>query len=264
MLTDHHCHLQDEKIRPHLDNVLKKAEAKGITKFVSCGTSEEDWRQVLDLSKKYPQILPAVGIHPWKVKKISEGWKKKLSRLLENNPHCLVGEIGLDLHFVKESIATQQGVFKAQLEIARQYQRPVAVHNLKSWHLSIPVLKEFDDLTILLHSFSASLEITEQLLELPNSFFSFSGAILDHPKKNLPQIVNTIPDNRLLLETDSPYLLPKIDQIENHSYNEPANMIFVLEKIAEIKKLDIDSLKADIADNSKRFLHHLSNDSLDL
>lgn len=258
MLTDHHCHLQDKKIRPHLEEVLKNAAKNEITNFICCGTKEGDWQDVLHLHQQYHRIIPAVGIHPWEVKDVSNNWQDRLTEILDSNPACLIGEIGLDLHFAKDSIDKQQTIFNTQLQIAKKYNRPVTIHNLKSWHLVIPVLKEFDDLTIMLHSFSASLEITEQLLELPNSFFSFSGAILNHPKKNLPSIINTIPDNRLLLETDSPYLLPQIDQIENHSYNEPANMIFVLEKIAEIKKLGIDSLKAVIADNSKRFLYHLS------
>ena len=262
MLTDHHCHLQDEKIRPHLKHVLKNAANHDITSFICCGTKIEDWQEVLGLHEQYDQIIPALGIHPWEVKHLSNDWEANLKKNLQDNPNCLVGEIGLDMQFVKDSIDRQQTVFKTQLQIARGFKRPVAVHNLKTWHLVIPILKDFKEVTIMLHSYSASLKITDQLLALPNIYFSFSGAILDHPKKALPEALNKIPHNRLLLETDSPYLLPKIDEVKNQAYNEPANMIFVLEKIAEIKKLDIDALKKQLAENSQRFLHHLATSDL--
>jgi TatD DNase family protein len=253
MLTDHHCHLQDKTILPHLNHVLKNATQKGITKFICCGTSEEDWQAILDLSKNHTQILPAIGIHPWFVEKVSTKWNAQLQNFLKKNPTCLIGEIGLDLHFCKETINKQKVIFSEQLEIAKAFHRPVSVHNLKAWHLVLPVIEKYTEINIMLHSFSASTEITEKLAKHPNIYFSLSGSILN-PSQKMEKVISRLPLDKILLETDSPFLLQKIDKITNHEYNEPANLIFSLEKLAKIRKLDSEFLKQQLAKNSNRFL----------
>ena len=253
MLTDHHCHIQDPKIFSHLQKVLSNAEENDILQFICCGTYEDDWRQVSDLAQKYPQIIPAVGIHPWYVENVSSDWQARMKKILEQNSNYMVGEIGLDLHFCKETIEKQKEIFQIQMEIAKKFYRPVCIHNLKSWHILIPILKKYSDIKILLHSYSGSMKITKQLIEFPNIYFSFSGTILESSTKSA-KIINLIPINRILLETDSPFLLPKYDKIINREYNEPANLIFVLEKMSEIKKIDIGILKIQITENSKGFL----------
>ena len=252
MLTDHHCHLQDSKFFYNLDIIIKNADENGISKFIVCGTSEDDWQRVLDLSNKYPQIIPAIGIHPWFVEKITPRWQSKMEQILDTNPNCLVGEIGLDLHFCKDTIEKQQDIFTTQMEIAKKYNRQVSIHNLKSWHLLVPILKKFIDLKILLHSYSGSLEITKNLNLFPNIFYSFSGTILG-PQKRSEKIISQIPFNKILLETDSPFLLPKYENIKNQEYNEPANLIFILKKMAKILKIDPDILKNQISENSIRY-----------
>lgn len=254
MLTDHHCHLQDSKIYPHLVQVLENAAKYDISRFICCGTCEDDWQSVLDLSAKYPPIIPAIGIHPWEVQKISENWQNRMESILLENQNCLVGEIGLDLHFCKDTIEKQLEIVSLQLEIAEKYHRPVSIHNLKTWHLLIPILKKFTKVNIMLHSFSGSPEIVEQLINFPNIYFSISGAILNQSVKKLQSIMALIPLTKILLETDSPFLLSNYDKITNREFNEPANLIFVLEKMAEILKIDREFLKAQVIENSKYFL----------
>ncbi len=253
MLTDMHCHLQDKQIFPYLSDVIQKAKKKGINQFLCCGTSESDWQSVLNLHNKYPQIIPAVGIHPWEIKTLSANWTDKFADILTENTECIVGEIGLDLHFCKDTIAEQKDILITQLEIAREFNRPVCIHNLKAWHLLLPIISNFTDIKIMFHSFSCSLEITQHLIKMTNTFFSFSCTILDNQKKSFSEIINIIPDNKLLIETDSPYLLQK-NESKNRNYNEPANLIFVLEKIAKIRNISNENLRKQLIINSENFI----------
>jgi len=254
MLTDHHCHLQDSKIYLHLVQVLENAATYDISRFICCGTCEDDWQSVLDLSAKYSQIIPAIGIHPWEVDKVSENWQNRMESILREKPNCLVGEIGLDLHFCKDTIEKQLDIVRLQLEIADKYHRPVSIHNLKTWHLLLPILKQFYEVKIMLHAFFASQEIVTELIQLPNVYFSISSSLLEKSDVKLLEFLGNLPIDKILFETDSPFMLPKYKKITNKEFNEPANLIFVLEKMAEILKIDIENLKAQIKENSKRFL----------
>ena len=251
MLTDMHCHLQDPKLFSHLPEILQKAEKKGVKEFLCCGTSEKDWPDVLYLSENYPNIIPAVGVHPWNANSFSSD---NMEKFLAKHKNCLVGEIGLDLHFCKESIALQKNIFLAQLDLAKKYNRSVCIHNLKAWHLLLPIIKKFPHTKIMFHSYSGSLEITGQLVAQSNIYFSFSGTLLNNSNKSFEKIIGIIPLNRLLIETDSPYLLPQDSRIENKKYNEPANLILILEKIAQIKKLTTMEMQKKLTENSKSFI----------
>ncbi|MBN2282220.1 MAG: TatD family hydrolase [Candidatus Marinimicrobia bacterium] len=253
MLTDHHCHLQDPKILPEIEKLLLQARNKDIFRFICCGTGEEDWSQVLKLSERYSEILPAVGVHPWFVEKSSPDWIVKLERLLKQVPKCMIGEIGLDLYFCRETLELQKFFFEKQMLLGRKYGRPVSIHNVRASHLLLPFLRQFSDVKVLLHSFSASPEMTRELAALPKIFFSFSGTLLNSSKK-LKEQIHLIPFNRILLETDSPDLLPQVLKNSGHKINVPANLIFVLEKMAEILNIAPNILKEQLAENSDTFL----------
>jgi len=253
MLTDHHCHLQDPKIFPLLHQALSNAKQNDICRFICCGTGEDDWPEVLDLSKKYKQIIPAIGIHPWFVEKISPNWQTRIETFLSENPECMVGEIGLDIYFCKETIEKQKSLFEIQLQIGQKYNRQVSIHNVRASHLLLPILKKYQDVKILLHSYSGTTETTKEFIEMSNVYFSFSGTILNSSKK-LGKNIEIFPIERILLETDSPDLLPRTDKITNREYNEPANLIFILEKMAEVLKIDTEILEKQLMKNSNEFL----------
>ncbi len=252
MLTDMHCHLQDDAIKTKLPEIITRAQAKGIDHFLCCGTTESDWTEILQLHKNNSSILAALGIHPWKVDTISDHWLDNLKRLLKANRATIIGEIGLDLHFKKAAIERQTDVFIQQMALAQQLSRPVVIHNLKGWHLLLPLLKKFPDINIMLHSFYTSAQITQELVAMPNIYFSFGGAILSKNDKKLSKILQLIPDNRLLTETDAPFMLPAI--LHHQKYNEPANMIFTIEKLAKIKNITVKKLKSQLDQNSQQFL----------
>ncbi len=254
MLTDMHCHLQDERILTFLPQVLEKAEKVGVDNFLCCGTNESDWQLVLDLHQEFPRIIPAIGIHPWFVNEISTNWREKFINILQENKECNIGEIGLDLYFYKDAIDKQKEILLAQLEIARSYSRPVSIHCLKAFHLLLPIINNFPDVKIMLHSFSGSLKIVEQILDMKNVIISFSTAILGNHKRSLNDIINIIPADRILLETDSPFQLPKSDLILNRDFNEPSNLILVLKKVAEYKNMEVEILRKQIIVNNGNFL----------
>ena len=186
MYFDAHIHLMN------LEN-LKTAEEKGVSAFVLNATTPNEWADVLQISLKEKTIYPAIGIHPWFVDNLQNDWTNLMNNYLQKYPFLMIGEIGLD--FLRQNKNMQLFVFKTMLEFAKKYHRPVHIHCIKAWNEMLLLLKEYPDLKILFHHFSASKEIVNQLLKF-DTYFSISNS------KNFKHI----PQERLLVETDSPSL----------------------------------------------------------
>ncbi len=199
MLIDAHAHLQNLSAE-ELKHAL--AFTDNLQKIVVNATCEADWNDTLNLASRYHIIAPQLGIHPWYVDTVSECWLQKLSSLLLENANCGIGEIGLDYSpKYKEYRETQLLIFSAQLNLAADLKRPVSIHCVKGWEDLIRIIKQYK-LTILFHGFYASVEILKELLKF-DAYFSFSSKLLiHHPQEKLSELLNLIPDNRLLVESD--------------------------------------------------------------
>lgn len=248
-LFDAHCHLQALEIFPDIGKVMERATKFGVERIACCGTCSEDWRKVFQLAERFQQIIPMIGIHPWFV---SKGWKDDflvLEKLLHENPKAGIGETGLDFQKRFTNRAEQEASFAAHLNLARKLNRPVAIHCVQTWGRLIEILREHPAQRILLHAFSGAAELIPELIEL-NCWFSFCGLVTDPQAKRVRVSLVAVPDDRLLIETDSPDFTP----MGCLSPNEPANLVHIARAIAELRGIPLENFATQTFINSEYFL----------
>ncbi|MGJ8696342.1 MAG: TatD family hydrolase [Verrucomicrobiaceae bacterium] len=251
MLIDAHNHLQDPRFAGQQETLIKEMKAAGIAACVVNGTGEHDWPAVAQLAENHPGfIIPSFGLHPWKVGSHSPDWLSTLRDYLSRFPNAAVGECGLD-RWIKNPDPAQREVFETQLELARDLNRPCTIHCLKAWGALLDTLHSLTSLPpFLLHSFGGSAEVAAQLTGL-GAYFSISGYFLHDRKKAQLQIFNTIPPERILLETDAPDMLPPSRAISHPlpELNHPANLPSICREVAKSTKLPVDQC----IENTKSF-----------
>ncbi len=199
--------------------------------MLCCGCNEANWNTVLDLARTHREIVPSFGIHPWHMQGRSGNWIEVLERYLAAQPSG-VGEIGLDHAVVPRVDEEQESVFLAQLRLARKLQRPLSIHCRKAWGRLLSILdREGGGPWLgLIHSYSGSAELVKPLEEM-GWYISFSGAITRPENKRARQALKAVSPGRLLIETDSPDLLP-VGLAD--AANEPANLALVAACAAQI------------------------------
>lgn len=258
---DSHNHLQDPALVPYQTMILKDCATGNVRKMVVNGTCEEDWAAVKALAESHPtMIIPAYGLHPWRIRQRSTQWLTTLGQYLEESPAAVVGEIGLDRWINDYDIHDQLETFTHQLQLAAELRRPVTIHCLKAWQLlheqisALPALPK----GFLLHSYGGSAEMIQPLAKL-GGYFSISGYFA-HPKKQRQHsILQRIPLDRLLLETDAPAMLPPKHLIKyplnDETLNHPANIARIYSFAASILDIDEAVLAQQVSENFNRLFH---------
>lgn len=247
---DAHCHLQDEALFPNFGDVLQRAVDAGVEQVACSGTSPDDWERTFRCAEKDERIIPLIGIHPWFVSKDWEEDFKLLKKLLEEHPDAGIGESGLDFQDRFANQAGQEASFAAHLDLARELDRPVAVHCVQAWGKLLELLEEHSAPRVLLHAFSGSKELIPQLIER-NCVFSFGGMITQPRAKKARESVAAVPEERLLIETDAPDFLP--DAAGLTAPNEPANLACVARTVAELRGISFESVAETTTQNARRF-----------
>ncbi|GBG59145.1 hypothetical protein CBR_g32162 [Chara braunii] len=211
---DAHCHLQDVRLGGCLDDVLSEARVAGVRWFAVNATTEEDWRDVKALADKHPEsVAPCFGLHPLFLSSRSCQWMPKLESMLRETPSAAVGEIGLDKRPICDvDFDTQVEVMKAQLQLAKEIGRPVSVHCVRAYGDLLRIVKEMGEFQagLILHSYMGSAEMVGPFSSL-GAYFSFSGFIGGLQAKKAEKMLQRVPLDRLLLETDCPDALPYVD-----------------------------------------------------
>lgn len=256
-MIDIHNHLHDHRLSPFLEPLIEKMKEAGITQCVSNGTSPDDWPILAKLAEKHPDfVIPAFGLHPWKVKKRPSDWLPQLKSFLADFPHAHIGECGLDRWIAEPDIDAQKAVFMTHLELAHELRRPLSIHCLKAWGALLECLAEIPlPPHALLHSYSGSLEFAQQLRQKHDPWFSFSGYFLQARKKDQCAVFSQLPSDRILMETDAPDMLPPPEAISHplpDELNHPANLPLIAENFLANcgEKINL----AKLNDNSDCFL----------
>jgi len=256
-LCDSHCHLQDERLAPFLNDVMARARSSGVARFVCCGTSESDWPLVKRLAGANPSILPQYGLHPWYVANRSPDWRNALAACLEANPLSGLGEAGLDHAVTDRDDVGQAAVFRAQLQLAVDLHRPVSIHCRRAWGAMLDLLKEFGSFPagLVFHSCSASSDLIGELVAL-GGYFSFSGSITFSGNKRGRRTLLAVPPDRVLIETDTPVLHPnvppRLTDKNAKPLNEPANLLHVLRAVSQIREIDEQDMAVQLWRNTAR------------
>jgi TatD DNase family protein len=257
-MFDTHCHLQDERLRPHLEAVLQRAAAAGVTALLCCGSAEADWAGVHDLAQRHPALLPAYGLHPWYVMERSPAWLDQLRARLET-PAAAVGEIGLDHALDPSTFVAQEAVFLAQVHLAAERHRPVSLHCRRAWGRLMELLDHhgWPPDGIVLHSYSGGKDLVPALARR-GAFFSFSGAITHDLNRRGRDAVAAVPADRLLIETDAPDIpaalpdgTPAFRDADGRVMSEPAHLVQVVATVAALRGLT-PAEAAELTDRNAR------------
>lgn len=249
MVFDSHAHLDNIRFSEDRDEVIARARENGIAGIINAGACMQSSACSIELAEKHDFIYAAVGVHPHDAKEVNDGDYEQLAQWTNHPKVVAVGEIGLDYYYDLSPREVQQQVFIRQLDVARQTSMPIIIHD-RDAHGDILQLikKEAQGLTGVFHCFSGSMEMMRDVIAL-GFYVAFGGSVTFKNAAKLPAIAAAVPLDRLLLETDCPYLTP---QPYRGRRNEPNYVNFVAEHIAELREIEIAELGEVTTANVKR------------
>jgi TatD DNase family protein len=235
LLTDSHCHLA---MFEGANEALVRARDEGIRGFLVPGTTLADSRQVVSLVQDHEDVWGAVGVHPHEAKDFDESTGRELRLLADDQKVVAIGEIGLDYHYDFSPREVQRNVLIEQLQLAKELDLPVIIHNRESTDDLVAVLEreELRGLRGVLHSFTESYEVARRVLEL-GYYISFSGIVTFRSADALRDVASRLPHDRVLIETDTPYLAPVPHRGRR---NEPAYVSAVAALLAGLWNVDVN------------------------
>jgi hydrolase, TatD family len=249
MLFDSHAHLDDKSYNDDRAEVIARAAAGGLTGILTAGTDVFSSARAVELAKQYDRVWAAVGIHPQDAKDAKEADYEKLAAWCSLPKVVAVGEIGLDYHYDFSPRDVQQAVFVRQLDLARQVGKPIIIHDREAHGDTMAIIKrEGQGLAGVFHCFSGSVEMAREVLKM--GFYLAVGGVVTFAKANkLHEVVKAVPLERLLIETDCPYLTPVPFRGRR---NEPAYVRYVAETVAGLLGMDTAAVAAAATANTKR------------
>ncbi|MFV0275293.1 MAG: TatD family hydrolase [Bacilli bacterium] len=227
--VDSHCHIYEDEI------IIEEALKNNVNILISSGCDEKSNLKVLQLIEKYDNVYGCIGYHPSEVKNISDNNLSLLKKQCDNPKIIAIGEIGLDYYYGKENKFNQIKMFKKQLELATILKKPIVVHSRDAAKDTYDLLKEFK-LTGSIHCFSYGVDMAKQFVKL-GYHLGITGVVTFKNSEKLKKVVKEIPLDKLLLETDSPYLTP-IPYRGKTNY--PKYIPFIAKEIARIKQIDVE------------------------
>lgn len=243
---DTHAHLYDKAFDRDRDEVLART-LEAVDYVVIPSENYETSQKAVRLAGTYGPVYGAVGIHPHETKYASEEILQKIGDLAQLPKVKAIGEIGLDYHFFYSDKETQQKWFARQIKLARDLDLPFLIHDREAHGDTLSILKKHKNSRMrgIMHCFSGSVETAEELMKL-GFYISFAGPLVFPNSRRLKEAAREIPLDRLLIETDSPYLTPPPHRGER---NEPANVIYVAEEIARLKGIPVETVVEETRKN---------------
>ncbi|MBP2650397.1 MAG: ycfH [Firmicutes bacterium] len=252
MLFDSHAHVDDPKFDDEQAEVIARAAANGVTGFINVGSDMLSSARSVELAGKYQSIYAAVGIHPHDASDARESDYDKLAKWTENPKVVAIGEIGLDYHYDDSPRDVQQMVFIRQLDLARKLVKPIIIHDREAHgDLMTIVKKEGQGLTGVFHCFSGSVEMAMEVIKM-GFYISIAGTVTFNNAQKVKEVAGVVPLERLLVETDSPYLTPRPHRGKR---NEPAHVRLVAEEVARLRGIDLATLAEATTNNVKKLFN---------
>ncbi len=249
MLVDSHCHLDYEVFQQDFDDMLKRAKINGVGIFQTISTKVSEFHKLKEIIDKYPEIYASIGIHPHEVEKHEEVSVEELYEYTKHNKVIGVGETGLDLYYNHSVFEKQKDYFLRHIEVSHLSGLPLIIHTRDADPQTIEILTEAKkkfNYTGLIHCFSSeSLEFAKSCIEL-GLYISISGIVTFKKAFPLQEVVKELPLEKLLIETDSPYLAPEPHRGKT---NEPSYVIKVAEKIADLKNIPFKGVEKQTTEN---------------
>ncbi len=246
---DTHAHVTKRSYEDKLDEVIKTLNEENTIAY-NIGTCIEDSKEIIELSSKHENLIPVIGVHPCD----TQGWNESMAKELDDlvfDGIAAIGEIGLDYYHEPFNKEEQAIAFKQQIEIAIKHELPVVVHTRESLDDCYEIVKDYKDVKFLFHSWSGDVEMTKRFLETSNNFyFSYNGILTFKNAKLQQEVIKHIPINKLMFETDCPWLSPTPHRGEK---NFPWRTKLTIEFASEILGIEKSELNEINNKNAKEF-----------
>ena len=239
-MIDSHCHLDREPLISNLSQVLTRAKDVGLEKLLTICTTSSGYNDILDIVSKDPMIYGTFGIHPHETKNYLIEKDEIVKKVKMNSKIIGVGETGLDFYYNNSDKDTQLRSFQNHIEAAINLKIPLIIHSRNAENETYDILKKNyqKNLKILMHCFTGSTDFALNLVPL-NAYFSASGIITFKKSTELQETFKKIPEDKLLIETDSPFLSPEPNRGKK---NEPSFIKFTAQKLANLRNIEVDKL----------------------
>ena len=251
-LIDTHCHLTFDELAGDVDAVIERSKAAGVTGWITVGTDTQQNRKAIELADRIENMYAAVGIHPHDAKDVTAETIAELKKLAQSQKVVAIGETGLDFHYNFSRQADQKRVFAAQLKIAAEINLPVIVHCREAFDETMEILEQFGPgvKRIVFHCFSGSVRQAKIVLD-KGYYISFTGVVTFKNADTTRQAAKIVPLDRLMLETDCPYMSP--EPVRKQKINEPALMIHTARYLAQLKQTDFADFAQAVTATTKTF-----------
>jgi hydrolase, TatD family len=246
-LIDSHCHIHDQQYDFDINETLSNAKKAGIGQIVTVGTDVEDSRAAVDFAEKHDNVYALIGIHPGITKPNDVA---KLEEIIKSNPKKLVGfgDIGLDYHYKPFNKALQIKLLRQQLKLAKRYDLPASFHVREAFDDFWAIIDELQGIRGTLHSYTDNLANMEQALSR-GLYISINGIVSFNKEPELEQVFCSVPIEKILLETDAPYLAPKPHR---GKINQPAYVADIAKILAEKRNISVDEIAKITTDNAQK------------
>lgn len=250
MLLDSHAHYEDARFNEDRDELLTALPAMGVGLIVDIGCDPQGAERAVELAERYPHVYAAVGLHPQEAGRYTEKDLERIAELAQHPKVRAIGEIGLDYHYDDDAPREVQiELFTRQMELARRLGMPVCIHDREAHADALEIVKRFPDIRSVFHCFSGSIETAKELLKL-DCYFGFNGVITFKNARKSGPVVQALPLDRILLETDCPYLAPEPYRGRRC---DSSMMYRTAERIAELRGIGTEEVAAATTENACRF-----------
>ena len=249
MLFDTHAHMDDRSFDDDREALLRSLPEQGIHLLMNPGCSLESSRNASKLSQEYDYIYAAAGSHPDVADEVNEAVLEEYRTLCKLNPKIrAIGEIGLDYHYEDIPREVQKEAFRAQMALARELNLPVIVHEREAHEDGMKIVEEFPEVTGVFHCYSGSLEMAKWFVKR-GWYIGFTGVLTFKNARKAIEVAANIPPDRLVIETDCPYMAPEPFRGRR---NDPGKLYRMAEKLAEIRGMTVEEIHAITVENGKR------------
>ena len=246
---DSHAHYNDEKFNNDRDNLIKDIYNEKITKIINAGYSLESSKTAIEIAEKYDFMNAIVGISPNDIQNFQENDLIEIEKLAENKKVVAIGEIGLDYYWNKENKDMQKYVFISQIEIANKLELPIVIHTREAIYDTLEILKNNKCIKKgVFHCCPLNVDLVREGLKL-GFYISFAGPVTFKNSKNAEEIIKMVPLDKMLIETDSPYLSPEPLRGKR---NDSRNVKYIAQKIADVKGLELEEVAKTTYANAKK------------
>ena len=251
MLFDTHAHLNDPAFDPDRDALIRALPEKGIGLVMNVGCCLDSSRDCVKMAETYPHIYASVGSHPDAADEVNEEVLDEYRMLCKHDKVKAIGEIGLDYYYEDIPRDIQQRAFRMQLELAKELDMPVIVHERDAHQDGLMIVKDFPTVTGVFHCYSGSAEMARQLVNM-GWYIGFTGVLTFKNARKAVETASTISLERIVLETDCPFMAPEPFRGKR---NDPGYLFRMAEKLADLRGISVEEVEAITTQNAKKLYH---------